>query len=67
MHAELPPDLELRLRDLASAQGRDIGTLLEEALRHYLDAVAVDLDASDLAQAQIQLLDEVALLPGWTE
>lgn len=45
MTIELPATLERELRDLAEVQGRDMGEIVEEAVRLYLEASAVtDLD-----------------------
>ena len=36
MLIDLPGDVEEKLQDLASRQGRNVGTLVEEAVREYL-------------------------------
>jgi len=57
---DLPGSVEEQLRNLAVKQGRDVRTLVEEAIRQYLDAAAItDLDATQVAEAQLALLDEL--------
>jgi hypothetical protein len=58
--------IEEQLRDLAVRQGRDIGVLLEEAVREYLEASAItDLDAAEVAESQVALLSELRGVPAW--
>lgn len=60
MSIDLPGSVEEQLRNLAVKQGRDVRTLVEEAIRQYLDAAAItDLDATQVAEAQLALLDEL--------
>jgi predicted transcriptional regulator len=62
MIIEVPVGVEERLRSLAASQGRDVGALLEEAVRQYLEAAAItDVDAGEVAETQDALLAE---LPG---
>jgi predicted DNA-binding protein len=63
---DLPGSVEEQLRDLAAKQGRDIRSLVEEAIRQYLDAAAItDLDATQVAETQIALLDELPAVSDW--
>ena len=66
MRFELPVTVEGQLRDLAAKQGRDLETLVEEAVRLYLEGAAItDLDSGDLAEAQVALTGELRGLSGW--
>jgi predicted transcriptional regulator len=66
MTIELPVAVEKDLQDLAVAQSRDIRDLVEEALRQYLEAAAItDLDAGDIAAAQVQLVEELRGIEEW--
>jgi len=40
MSIELPGSVEEQLRNLAAKQGRDVRTLVEEAVRQYLKSAA---------------------------
>jgi len=63
---ELPGTVEEQLRNLAAKQGRDVRTLVEEAIRQYLDLAAItDLDAAQVAEAQVALLDELPAVSDW--
>jgi hypothetical protein len=42
MLINLPGDVEEQLQDIASKQGRNVGTLVEEAVREYLVTVSTD-------------------------
>jgi hypothetical protein len=58
--------VEEQLRNLAAKQGRDVRTLVEEAVRQYLDSAAItDLDATQVAEAQVALLDELPAVSDW--
>jgi predicted transcriptional regulator len=66
MTIELSARVEEQLRDLALRQGRDIGVLLEEAVREYLEAAAItDLNAGEVAETQVVLLGELRGVPEW--
>ena len=66
MSIDLPGNVEEQLRTLANKQGRDVRVLVEEALRQYLEGVAVtDLDPDDVAEAQTTLLGELPRVPDW--
>src|SRR5436305_10483479 len=66
MSIELPAQVEEQLRNLAARQKRDIGSLVGEAIRQYLEAEAItDLDAADVAEAQLALVGELrGVAPG---
>jgi predicted transcriptional regulator len=60
MTIELQGSIEEQLRDLATRQGRQLGVLVEEAIREYLEAASItDLDASEVAEAQVTLAAEL--------
>jgi predicted DNA-binding protein len=63
---DLPVSVEEQLRSLAVKQGRDVCTLVEEAVRQYLEAAAItDLDATQVAEGQMGLLDELPTVSDW--
>lgn len=56
MTIELPGTVEQELRALAAKRGQNIGTLLEAAVRQYLEAEAItDLDAGEITETQMAL------------
>lgn len=60
MTIELSATVEKELRDLAVAQSRDVGEVVEEAVWQYLEAAAItDLDAADVAETQVELVGEL--------
>jgi predicted transcriptional regulator len=66
VNIQLPGSVEQQLRTLAENQGRDLGVLVEEAVRQYLEAAAItDLDAHAVADAQAALLGELPHIPDW--
>jgi len=66
MSIELPVGVEDQLRNLAAKQGRDVRTLVEEAVRQYLESVAItDLDAAQVAETQAALLGELPDVSAW--
>jgi len=66
MTIELARSVEQQLRELASRQGRDVGVLVEEAVREYLVAVAItDLDSAEIAETQVALMGELRDVPEW--
>jgi predicted transcriptional regulator len=68
MTIELKGSVEEQLRDLAVRQGRDIRVLVEEAVREYIEGASItDLDNSDVAETQIELLGELRGVPRWTD
>lgn len=47
-------------------RGRDIGAIVEDAIRHYLDvAVITDLAGDEIAASQVALLGELPQLADW--
>lgn len=68
MTVELTGSVETQLRDLASKQGRNVGALVEEAVREYLEAAAItDLEPADVAEAQVVLVGELGEMPEWKD
>ena len=68
MTVELPGTVEEELRALAMRQGRDIGRLIEDAIRDYLAASAItDVDDADIAEAQAKLIGELRGIPAWKD
>ena len=66
MNIELPSTVEHQLRDLAVRQGRELSKLVEDAVRQYVEAAAItDLDPSEVAEAQADLVRELPPLPDW--
>jgi predicted transcriptional regulator len=66
MTIQLPGSMEEELRMLATRQGRDVGVIVEEALREYLVAVAItDLDPAEVAEAQAALIGELQDVSEW--
>ncbi len=68
MTVELTGSVEAQLRDLALEQGRDVGALVDEAVRAYLEAAAItDLEPAEVAAAQVALVGELRELPEWKD
>lgn len=66
MTIELPGNIEEQLRNLASKQGRDILAVVEEAVRQYLEALAIsDLDTTQVAETQTALIGELRGISKW--
>lgn len=66
MSIELSGSVEEHLRGLATKQGRDVHTLVEEAIRQYLESAAItDLEANDVAEAQVAMLGELPNIFEW--
>ena len=66
MTIELPDNIEEQLRKLAAKQGRDVRTIVEEAIHQYLVALAItDLDATQVAETQAALLGELPKISKW--
>jgi len=67
MTIDLSSQLAERLSRLAAQQGRDPETLVEEAVRRYVeDAAITDLKPADIAKTQEQLTGELTNLPPWS-
>jgi predicted transcriptional regulator len=68
MTVHLSECLEDELRRLATLRGQGIDAIVEEAVRQYLDAVAItDVTDTDLAATQTRLMDEMPRQEGWPE
>ena len=66
MTIDLSSQLAERLSRLAAQQGRDPETLVEEAVRRYVeDAAITDLQSADIGRTQERLTGELADLPPW--
>ncbi len=66
MTVHLSGCLEDELRRLARLRGQGVDAIVEEAVRHYLDAMAItDVTDADLATAQIKLVDEMPQHERW--
>lgn len=66
MSIDLPGSVEEQLRILAAKQGRDVPTLVEEAIRQYLEATAItDVESNELADTQAALLAELPHISDW--
>ena len=64
---DLSNQLAERLRRLAAQQGRAPETLVEEAVRRYVeDAAITDLQPADIGKTQEQLTGELTNLPPWS-
>jgi len=49
-------------------QGGDVPTLVEDAVRQYLEFAAItDIDANQLAEAQAALIGELPKISGWKD
>jgi predicted transcriptional regulator len=63
---ELPGNIEEQLRSLAAKQGRDIRAVVEEAVRQYLESLAIsDLDTTQVAETQTALIGELRGISKW--
>jgi predicted transcriptional regulator len=68
MVIEVSRPVEDQLRELAQKQGREIGALIEEALREYLEATTItDLATAAVGQTQMALLDELPGISEWKD
>jgi len=68
MTIELPGTVEEQLRELALKQGREMGVIIEEALRTYVEATAItDLEPEDVAETQMALIGELRSVPEWKD
>ena len=66
MSIELSVGVEEQLRTLAARQGRDVGVLIEEAVRQYLESAAItDVDGGEVAETQNALLAELPNISDW--
>ena len=68
MTVEVSTNLIEALRRLATKEGRDIDSLVEEAVRDYLQAAAItDVDPNEVGQTQVELAPELAELPPYDD
>lgn len=66
MLIEVAGNIEEQLRDLAFKQGKEVSVLVKDAIREYLEAMAItDLDAADVAAAQVALAGELRGIAAW--
>ena len=66
MTIELPGSIEEQLRNLAAKQGRDVRAVVEEAVRQYLESLAIsDLDTTQVAETQTALIGELRDISNW--
>jgi predicted transcriptional regulator len=66
MTIELSANAEEPLRNLAERQNREIGAIVEDAVRQYLEAEAItDLDPAQVAEAQLALAGELRGIVPW--
>ncbi len=66
MRIDLPAETEARLRKLAATQGRELSLIVEEAIRQYLEAIAItDVDPDSIADTQSALLHELRPVSPW--
>ncbi len=66
MTIQVPESVEEQLRVLAMRQGREVGLVVEDAIRLYLETTAItDLGSDDVAETQAALLSELPTLPDW--
>ena len=66
MTIDLSTPLEEELRRVAGSCGKDVGVLVEEAVRQYLDAAAItDVSSEDVAATQASLVSELVRVPAW--
>jgi hypothetical protein len=68
MTVHLSGCIEDEIRRLAGLRGQGVDAIVEEAVRQYLDAMAItDVAGADLAATQIKLLDELTQPEAWPE
>ena len=68
MTIDVSEQLAVRLRQLARQQGQDLNSLVEEALRRYLDDASItDLEPADVAATQENLVSELGKLSPWPD
>ena len=68
MTIDVSEQLADRLRQLAREKGEDLNSLVDEALRRYLDDASItDLEPADVAATQENLAGELGSLPPWPD
>lgn len=66
MDIELTAATEAQLRALAARTGRDVQVLVDEAVRLYVESLAItDLEPEQVAETQTCLIPEVRKVPDW--
>jgi len=66
MTIDLSTPLAEELRRLAGVSGKDVETLVGEAVRQYLDAASItDVSSDDVAATQASLVSELGRIPAW--
>ena len=66
MSIDLPSSVEEQLRRLAAQQGRDVATLVQEALRQYIERAAItDIETDEVAETQAALVGELPDIAEW--
>lgn len=64
MVLHLPDSLEKWLRRYAADNGRDVPSVLEDAVRKYLEAAAAtDVEPAEIAETQAKLAPELGVEP----
>jgi predicted transcriptional regulator len=64
---ELPSQVEEVLRGLAATQGRDLRSVLQDAISQYLEAATIiDVDVEGVAMAQTKLIAELPGVSVWS-
>ena len=67
MTIHVSTNLEAELRRLAGQTGRDLGSLVDEAIQQYLDAAAItDISPAEVAAARMNLAVELHDAPDWS-
>jgi len=68
MTIDVSEQLADRLRQLAKEKGEDLNSIVDEALRRYLDDASItDLEPADVAATQEKLVNELGDLPPWSD
>ena len=66
MTIDISNSIEQQLRGIAQREGRDVGAVLEEAIRLYVEAASItDLDPDDVAETQVALAGDLSGIPSW--
>ena len=68
MTIDVSEQLADRLRQLAKEKGEDLNSIVDEALRRYLDDASItDLEPADVAATQENLVSELGNLSPWPD
>lgn len=66
MDIELTAATEAQLRALAARTGRNVQVLVDEAVRQYVESLAItDLEPEHVAETQTSLIPELRKVPDW--